>query len=1039
MNSSIDMSPATPSPATKGDRKERRFVLFLLAVFVFGNLFVAAVAALLLEQSRARELQQAEATTANLAEVLEENLAGLIGKIDLTLLAVRDEIDRQRAAGAIDSATVNALLARYNVRITDSLGLRVTDSDGVIRHAVGGVAITQANIADRPQFILMRDNPGVGLVISKPVFGRTSQAWLMTFSRRLNNRDGSFAGDVHVSVTLDHLTKIFSRLMIGPHGAVALWNDEPTLLARYTSMGGFTHTVGGVAPSAVLAPALVSGLDSFRYRANSGSDQILRTYAMRKVGSSPLSVVVGVADEDALSEWRRTAKLMAGLFLMFFVATASLSVVVYRGWRRRADHTAAVERSRSEAERHAEVTAALGDVLRLALEDQQLDGLLNAALTRLLSLRVFSLERQGGIFLIDAADGALKLAAEQGFSSEIRTACASVRPGHCLCGRAAITGQVVFADDVDGRHETVFPGMPDHGHYCVPIISAGAIIGVLNVYVPAGHIRNADEESFLTLAADTLAGIITRWRIGESLRQSEELARALMNASSDAAFLTDGDGTVLAANEALAARFGRRLEELLGQSFLPLIPPALAEARRAQYQEVIRTGTPFHGQDERDGMILDNRVYPVHGESGRVTRLAVFSRDVTASQLAERQNRELLSYQRAILGNSAIGIGLFDLDRRIMATNDAFCRIFGRRGEDLRGQSARVLYGDAATFEDLGQRAYPVVQAGGSFGDDVPMIRRDGSEVWAHLTARMVDMANPALGVVWTAEDITQRKRLELDLKRSNEELERFAYVASHDLRQPLRMVSSYLGLIVRRMQGRLGEDEREFLAFAVDGAKRMDAMILDLLEYSRIGRQGPAADAVLLSDAVSAALVNLEGAIGDSGAEVVVAPDLPTVVGYQSELERLFQNLIGNAVKFRSPDRRPMVTVSCRDTARDWVLVVADNGIGIAAEDQARLFMIFQRLVSREQYEGTGIGLAACRKIAEHHGGRIWVESTPGEGSAFLVALPKRSDQATSTSTISASSAASMTSETSPSAASPERSDTITPLTVTAPLAETR
>jgi len=225
-----------------------------------------------------------------------------------------------------------------------------------------------------------------------------------------------------------------------------------------------------------------------------------------------------------------------------------------------------------------------------------------------------------------------------------------------------------------------------------------------------------------------------------------------------------------------------------------------------------------------------------------------------------------------------------------------------------------------------------------------------------------------------SSRDVTERNRAEDQLRETNAELEQFAYVASHDLRQPLRMVSSYLGLIERRLGPQLTGDIKDFLGFAIGGAKSMDHLILDLLEYSRSGKSGESKP-VPLATAIAQALASLAVTIREADAEITVAADLPTVTGDATELTRLFQNLIGNAVKYRSPERRPQVEVSVRRQGRDWLLAVRDNGIGIAVEDRDRAFAIFQRLVPQGQYEGTGIGLAVCKKIVEHHGGRIWIE----------------------------------------------------------------
>ena len=228
------------------------------------------------------------------------------------------------------------------------------------------------------------------------------------------------------------------------------------------------------------------------------------------------------------------------------------------------------------------------------------------------------------------------------------------------------------------------------------------------------------------------------------------------------------------------------------------------------------------------------------------------------------------------------------------------------------------------------------------------------------------------------------------DLERSNEELEQFAYVASHDLRQPLRMVSSYLTLIERRLGVAVDDDLKTFFGFAVGGAKRMDRMILDLLEYSRAGRHDTPLEPVALAEAVADGLANIELPVAEAEADVSVAADLPPVPGHRSELVRLFQNLIGNAIKYRNPDRAVRVEIRCRAEGSEWILAVRDNGIGIPAENRGRAFVLFQRLVANEAYEGTGIGLAVCKKIVEAHGGRIWMEDGLEGGTSVCFSLPK-------------------------------------------------
>ena len=243
--------------------------------------------------------------------------------------------------------------------------------------------------------------------------------------------------------------------------------------------------------------------------------------------------------------------------------------------------------------------------------------------------------------------------------------------------------------------------------------------------------------------------------------------------------------------------------------------------------------------------------------------------------------------------------------------------------------------------------------------------------------------------------DITERNRVQQELTRkveelarSNADLEQFAYVASHDLQEPLRMVISYTQLLARRYRGKLDASADEFIGFAVDGASRMQQLIQDLLSYSRLTIRGKALQFTETGAACNAALENLRESIKDSNAEVSVGP-LPKVLADATQLAQLFQNLIGNAIKYRNK-RRPEIHVDARPNGNDWVFSVKDNGIGIEPQYFERIFQMFQRLHTRKDYSGTGIGLAICRKIIERHGGKIWVESQSGKGSTFLFTIPR-------------------------------------------------
>jgi len=296
----------------------------------------------------------------------------------------------------------------------------------------------------------------------------------------------------------------------------------------------------------------------------------------------------------------------------------------------------------------------------------------------------------------------------------------------------------------------------------------------------------------------------------------------------------------------------------------------------------------------------------------------------------------------------------------------------------------------------------------------------DGSVTWVSTTKQALrDRSGKVIGTFGISRDITEHKRAEQtlaekarELERSNTELEQFAYVASHDLQEPLRMVASYTQLLGRRYKGKLDGEADEFITYAVEGATRMQLLINDLLAYSRVGRGKPLAP-VSSGEAVARAVANLKIAIEESSAVITCGSDLtlPVVLADASQLTQLFQNLISNALKFRSPEVPPRIHIRAVDASdgrkhavvssashsqlsglneNQWVFAVADNGIGIDPKHFDRIFILFQRLHTREQYPGTGIGLALCKKIVERHGGVIWVESMPGKGSTFYFTLPK-------------------------------------------------
>ena len=336
-------------------------------------------------------------------------------------------------------------------------------------------------------------------------------------------------------------------------------------------------------------------------------------------------------------------------------------------------------------------------------------------------------------------------------------------------------------------------------------------------------------------------------------------------------------------------------------------------------------------------------------------------------------------------------LGAAGFDGYLKLHNPAWNRMLGYDDQEL----ATTPYIDLIHPDDQAA-ARAVIDRMASGGTTIEFVcrirRRDG--MWRHIL--WSGQGAPDDGCFYVVgKDVTERRRLDQELEnraarleRINAELQDFAYIASHDLSEPLRMITSYLQLLQRRYGGQLDETADEFIHYAVDGAERMKLLIDDLLQYSRVGSAEVERVPVDADEVLEGVLRSLEGAILERGATVTHDP-LGTVHADATQLGQLLQNLIANAIKFAREDAPPEVRVERIDEPRNWHIVVRDNGIGIEERNAERIFKMFGRLHAREEYAGTGIGLAICRRIADRHSGSIWVESTPGAGSAFHVSIP--------------------------------------------------
>ena len=415
-------------------------------------------------------------------------------------------------------------------------------------------------------------------------------------------------------------------------------------------------------------------------------------------------------------------------------------------------------------------------------------------------------------------------------------------------------------------------------------------------------------------------------------------------------------------------------------------PMETAGRSRRQCRPMITT------EHDKEASQVTTRPVPTRG-----SRAVDLAADKPGEAIAEsvRKLRVLIVEDNALdveLEVKALRNGGFDAVVDIVQTADEFVAQIRKNTYDvILADYSLPSWNGMATVEVLRQEGLniPVLVVSGFLGElkAVECIKQGAADyVLKDHLPRLPESVRRALREKKLQDEHRQDQE---ELARSNRDLEQFAYVASHDLQEPLRMVAMYTQLFAERYQGRLDENAEKYIHYIVDGAQRMQTLVRDLLAFSRVGRQGAALQSVDCNAVVAIALQNLQAAIQDSAARIEYS-QLPTLIADSSQLTQLFQNLIGNAIKFRGVEP-PQIRVTAEKRDREWLFSVIDNGIGIAPQHAELVFVIFKRLHTQAEYPGSGIGLAICKKIVEHRGGRIWVESEPGRGSAFKFTLPAK------------------------------------------------
>ena len=539
----------------------------------------------------------------------------------------------------------------------------------------------------------------------------------------------------------------------------------------------------------------------------------------------------------------------------------------------------------------------------------------------------------------------------------------------------------------------------------VPIFRAERVVAILGIGNKPTDYTDQDIE-LVTFLADV------GWEITERKRNEEERLsmgiryQTLQSVASDGIHILDQDGNLVESNAAFRKMLGYSAEEELRINVAEWDACTPPEELPAKIREHVKTPDLFETRHRRrDGSVFDVEINSCGVKLDGTWYLYASSRDISKRKEMEASLRESRQLQADIFDFLPDATFVVDIEKRVIAWNRAMEEMSGVSKENMMGQGDHAytipFYGDRRDHlldlvdvddEELKAKYKKVTRQGERLYGEAfcpELYNGKGAHIWA-VVSPLYDSDRKRIGAIESIRDITTLKEIETNLARSNSELEQFAYVASHDLQEPLRKIAGFTELLANRYKGTFDEKAESYMAYIVDGSTRMRSLINDLLSYSRVMRSTKELVETDTAKVIARVLRDLELAIKDSDTEIICGP-LPVINADQTQLGQLFQNLIGNAIKYRG-EAPPRIVINAVRERNDWLFSVIDNGIGIAPEFYERIFAIFQRLHTRTEYPGTGIGLAVCQKIVERHGGRIWLESELGTGSTFFFTIPTNS-----------------------------------------------
>ena len=914
----------------------------VIAAVVGINIVVAGIVGFTLMRSKAQKEQEVRSSVENVVQLLDQGLTASTEKIDLCLRDAVSELERKLHAGPrLDEAEVRSILDEHKTWVSGIADFRVTDDSGFVRYITGAQSKERVSFGDRDYFIRLRDHPDDGLIVNNPLFGKLSKTWLISFTRRYNRPDGSFAGVVLAVVPVDYFSNLLSRLNLGAHGVVLLRDSETGLIARNPPSTVPGQEVGGKVYSKELAEIIASGVDARTFHTERAGDGVERINSYRRLKALPFHAVAGMGADDYLAPWKDEVRKGVATALVFMSITSLLTWLLVRSLRQAEAARVRSDTLLKNASDGVHILDGSGNLVTASKSFYQMLGYDEAVPP---PLHVSDWEAQWQRDELERKLGDL-IATPQSFATRHRR-----------------------------RDGTVFD---------VEINSQGI-----------------DFDGRKLLYASS-RDITERRSTEEKLKANEERLRLAMAAANQGWFDVDlRNGKVTVSDEYIRI-VGYDPDEFETDlnTWLANVHSADQGALSAAFQTCVQDGGPrvmAYRRRSKSGTwkwIQSVGKIVEWGADRRAARMIGIHTDITERKRVEDALRESEEKFRRVVEQSPLAIGIVEIDGRIGYLNKKFVQTFGYLPADLPTVDCwfDLVYPDEGYRAEVFEKWQNLVESA-----RIQQVEIVPGEY--RVTCKNGDAKTISIFGVWVGdqllamfEDVTERRQLEDGLRSANAELEQFAYVASHDLRQPLRMVTNYLAVIEKRLGPLLEDDLKAYFGFATGGAKKMDRLITDLLEYSRTGRLGEI-ERVPLGKAVADALLILTEALQEAKAKVSVEDLMPTVTANRTDVVRLFQNLVSNSIKYRLPDSPPEIEIgSCRQ-GNEYLVWVKDNGMGIAPEQNEKAFQVFQRLVPKDSYEGTGIGLAICKKIVERIGGKIWIESEVGKGSTFFMTFPMAS-----------------------------------------------